>query len=208
MKTPITDYLREYFLSADSPRTNAARPRTAAKIVLANVRKMELETIKNFTENKKLLEARRERDRLRKQRHRARVCPRTEKKTPLISDSKLEEGTLDKKESLLTLPVIEATIVPRQKRGERLPADWTPTARHRSLAESLGRDERWMNGCADDMRDWAKANGHRQVTRKSDWDATFSGWLRREAAKRPQNRRSGPSLSDIARGQFDFGDQR
>ncbi len=32
-------------------------------------------------------------------------------------------------------------------------------------------------------RDWAKANAHREVGRKSDWDAFFRNWLRGKISK-------------------------
>ncbi len=100
---------------------------------------------------------------------------------------------------------------PRKKHrliGHPLPADWIPKSSHYQLATELGRDTRFVENAANEMREWCEANGNRAITRKLSWDAAFSGWLRRNAARGPRQRPSGPSLGDIARGQFDFGDRR
>lgn len=68
----------------------------------------------------------------------------------------------------------------RGKKGERLPPDWQPKPRHFEEAIRLGLK---VDEMLTDMRLWAEANGHRAVARKSNWDSTFSGWMRRESAK-------------------------
>jgi len=62
--------------------------------------------------------------------------------------------------------------------GQKLPDDWQPSESHIALAASLGRNRDWLNDQADRMRGWAKANSHRPVTSKSDWNAAFRNWLK------------------------------
>lgn len=74
---------------------------------------------------------------------------------------------------------------PRKKSsGHPLPDGWQPHARHYATAEALGLNRSAVDGLAEDMRQWAKAEAHRAVTLKSDWDATFYKFIRSEAAKR------------------------
>lgn len=63
-------------------------------------------------------------------------------------------------------------------KGSKLPDDWQPSEKHLALAESLGRTAAWMNDQAERMRGWAKANAHRSVTSKSDWNAAFTNWMK------------------------------
>ena len=116
------------------------------------------------------------------------------------------------KEDNPSLPTVDRS--PSQKstsekseksRGATLPDDWSPKDRHFSLAEELGGDEAFVRKQAEAMRDWALGNQNRQVARKSDWDRTFNGWLRRELEKRgswsarsPPSRRSDEKQSWIS----------
>lgn len=209
MKTPITDTLREFFASRYGNVTPEPRNVTAAKLILARIRVMELETLKKLNETEEFLQQRRAAGRARSRRLRERRRNVTQQKSPLcdsfLSDSQLKKGLSIKKES----SSLRVTAKSKNKNGSALDPAWQPNEKHRMLATSLGHDERFLARCADDMRDWAKANANRAIARKADWDATFSGWLRREAARRPKPRRpSGPSLTDIASGMFHFGEQR
>jgi hypothetical protein len=94
---------------------------------------------------------------------------------------------------------------PRQ-RGHVLPDDWQPKRNHYDEAEAAGRSFRDVDAKADEMRLWARANGHRAVARKLDWDATFTGWMRRDFGNGAQHGRrpAQQSLSDLA---FDLAEQ-
>ena len=101
-------------------------------------------------------------------------------------------GTSSKeKEANSSIPVECPPDKPKRAVGQSLPADWKPNEDHGQLAISLGRTVGWMRMQEQAMRDWAIANKHRAVTRKSDWDATFSGWMRREAGRAPIPRGGG-----------------
>lgn len=69
----------------------------------------------------------------------------------------------------------------KKKRGEKLPPEWTPSEVHFKQASELGHDSVWLKSQAEDMRLWARANEHRAVARKLDWDLTFTTWIRRNA---------------------------
>jgi uncharacterized protein YdaU (DUF1376 family) len=86
-----------------------------------------------------------------------------------LPESKIQEG---KKE--------------RSRRGTTLPSDWVPADRSIALARRLGISDESIEGYAESMRAWAKANANRPIARKADWDATFDGWLRREAARKAE----------------------
>jgi hypothetical protein len=79
-----------------------------------------------------------------------------------------------------------------RKRGETIPPDWAPSEAHFLAGRKLGYSDEQILEQAEDMRLWAQSNAHRPVARKSDWDLTFHGWLRRNRrAKSEQNRRDG-----------------
>jgi hypothetical protein len=67
----------------------------------------------------------------------------------------------------------------RANRGQAIPPEWFPKSQHYVEGKKHGFDEFQVNEQAEDMRIWARANEHRAVARKSDWDLTFSGWMRR-----------------------------
>jgi hypothetical protein len=64
-------------------------------------------------------------------------------------------------------------------RGERLPPDAKPSAEHYEAAAKEGFTPIWVDHRFQDMRIWADTNAHRAVARKSDWNLTFTGWMRR-----------------------------
>lgn len=68
----------------------------------------------------------------------------------------------------------------RNSRGEKIPPDWTPKKNHYDEGAKRGFSRETIDGFATDMRLWAQANEHRQVARKSNWDLTFSAWIRRQ----------------------------
>jgi hypothetical protein len=65
-------------------------------------------------------------------------------------------------------------------RGSRLPSDWAPSEGHYDRGGLLGHSRGQIDEMARDMRYWAEANANRPVARKSDWDKTFDGWMRRQ----------------------------
>jgi hypothetical protein len=78
-------------------------------------------------------------------------------------------------------------------RGISLRPDWKPTEKHLTQAQDLGLDRLAVERMAEDMRVWAVANRNRAIARKADWDATFLGWMRRNApAKRSESTDSTP----------------
>lgn len=83
---------------------------------------------------------------------------------------------------------MEDVIPPRSLRerppkGSSLPADWKPSQELRLYAEGKGLSQAETDQIAEEMRDWSAANQNRAIARKSDWDATFRGFVRRHAER-------------------------
>lgn len=72
---------------------------------------------------------------------------------------------------------------PTLKSGHILPDDWKPNEHHYQLGIDLGRQHHDVDDKAEEVRLWAKSNEHRAIARKSNWDAMFTGCLRRDWAK-------------------------
>jgi hypothetical protein len=87
--------------------------------------------------------------------------------TSLSKDSINEEGKKEKK------------VRARKSPSAPLSADWQPTQSHFEAAEKLKIPIEAVHSKAEDMRLWAKSSG----ALKADWDATFHGFLRRDAEK-------------------------
>lgn len=100
--------------------------------------------------------------------------PMSETPLPSLSPSSQQVGTQkeEKKERAL------------KKNGSALSADWAPSDAHFLEGSEYGFRADEVRGMAEDMRLWAGANANRAVARKSNWNMTFSGWMRREAGKR------------------------
>lgn len=81
------------------------------------------------------------------------------------------QPALSLESSPIALCATKPAKAPRPAKRQ-LPADWEPTKAHRALAKDLGVD---ADAEAASMRDWARAKAESCV----DWDARFSGWLRR-----------------------------
>jgi hypothetical protein len=73
-----------------------------------------------------------------------------------------------------------------QKKGSPLPDDWQPDESAAAYGAKHGLDAEEVAHCAEEMRQWAGANGNREVARKLDWGRAFKGWLLREAKRRRQ----------------------
>lgn len=104
--------------------------------------------------------------------------------------------------ALPSLSVDSENKVKKGKGGIALPIDWRPSPDELSYGFDLGFDQQAIDGMAEDMRLWARANANRAVGRKADWVSTFKGWMRREADKRkPRGRMVGErTMLDIAKG--------
>jgi uncharacterized protein YdaU (DUF1376 family) len=72
-------------------------------------------------------------------------------------------------------------------RGTVLPSDWQPSAILIDYGKMQGLDDSEIMAAAETMRLWARANANRAVGKKADWDATFQGWLRRDADRKKSN---------------------
>lgn len=98
-----------------------------------------------------------------------------------------EEKKVSKKEEDFANLNPQAESVTKIKRtGKRLPEDWAPNEKHYAAGQQIGLSQGEVDGLAEDMRLWERSNQHRQVAKKSDWDATFLGWVRREAKTMPK----------------------
>lgn len=117
-------------------------------------------------------------------------------------------SSLDVTPSLSLFPSLN---IKEERKKERkpavtLPGDWVPSQRHIHEGRDLGFDETQVRSQAEDMRLFAQANEHTGRGYKSNWNAYFSSWLRRNARDRQQyelrllrsvpNARSGQSSSD------------
>jgi hypothetical protein len=71
----------------------------------------------------------------------------------------------------------------KKNSGHALRDDWKPADDDYGYGNNLGLSRSQVDGFAEDMRLWARANANRAVGRKADWQATFHGWMRREAPK-------------------------
>jgi hypothetical protein len=69
----------------------------------------------------------------------------------------------------------------RKRAASELSADWQPSESHFTAAASLNISRDGVLNKAEDMRLWAKSTGAMKV----DWEATFHGFLRRDAQKIP-----------------------
>lgn len=97
----------------------------------------------------------------------------------VTAKTRLEETREEKKEGKK-----EVTAQPsaaRSPRGTRLPSDWKPEPDEAGFAHGLGLDPDYV---AAQFRDYWHAKAGRDAT-KLDWSATWRGWCRREAERRP-----------------------
>ena len=106
--------------------------------------------------------------------------------------------------ALPSLTTDSESKVKKGKSGIALPIDWRPSPDELIYGHDLGFNDKAIDGMAEDMRLWARANANRAVGRKADWSSTFKGWMRREADKRkPRGRMTGGArtMFDIASGE-------
>lgn len=113
-------------------------------------------------------------DRVRKHRERKKAeALATGNVTETLQQQGETEKHLDKKRVEEKRVERPAKASPR-KRASQLPANWTPTDKHQTLARELRLN---LEAEAEKFRDHAEANGRTQ----KDWDAAFRLWLKRSA---------------------------
>ncbi|MEO1222994.1 MAG: DUF1376 domain-containing protein [Pseudomonadota bacterium] len=72
-----------------------------------------------------------------------------------------------------------------QRRGKRLPEDWTPSTKDRDFALKEGLDHAEIERTADRFRDyWTARAGPSAI--KRDWAATWRNWVRGDADRREE----------------------
>lgn len=79
-----------------------------------------------------------------------------------------------------TISIEESKKEKKDRRGSTLPPEWAPNESHYAEGQKRGHSREAVDDMARDMRDWAGANENRAVARKSNWDLTFHGWIRRQ----------------------------
>lgn len=89
------------------------------------------------------------------------------------------------KEGVSPDPSTQKTPTPQKtpkgvQKGFALPADWSPSEASRQRARQRGLTDLQIDDEAQGMRDWADANAGRAITKKTNWDAAFDGWIRRK----------------------------
>jgi hypothetical protein len=77
-------------------------------------------------------------------------------------------------------------------RGSRLATDWRPDGEAVEFAQSLGLNP---DGIAAQFRDYWHAKPGKEAV-KLDWPATWRGWCRREAERRPTHAAAKPGKLD------------
>lgn len=100
---------------------------------------------------------------------------------PDSGGSPVESGGIPKTVHTLTSPHTQTIEKEKKVRARKIscPPDWQPNANHFAKADELRIPRSAVLAKAEDMRLWAKSTGALKV----DWDATFHGFLRRDADK-------------------------
>ena len=173
--TPISDLFEQLIASHDVP--DNVRDIVRDKI-LAMVRPVEAALTAAYEKAATPQMVEKEYERRRKSEYRSRRSknvPDMSRTTPTIYNSS-NTNTLSKKKVFKE----ESKKVSGGKnlhRGHALPNDWKPKEAHYEQGVKLGFDRQTIDGFAERMRNWAEANQHRQVARKSNWDAAFRNWV-------------------------------
>lgn len=118
-----------------------------------------------------------------------RAWDRERKRTKKVSGGFPVESGGSPENALTSLSLNSNTEVKKERkkeRGEKIPPEWRPSDSHFLDGAELGFSRADVEGFAEDMRLWARANEHRQIARKSNWDLAFSAWIRRAARDRKQ----------------------
>ena len=173
--TPISDLFEQLIASHDVP--DNVRDIVRDKI-LAMVRPVEAALTAAYEKAATPQMVEKEYERRRKSEYRSRRSknvPDMSRTTPTIYNSSNSSTTLSKKK--VFKEVKEKKESKSLHRGHALPNDWKPKEAHYAQGVKLGFDRQTIDGFAERMRNWAEANQHRQVARKSNWDAAFRNWV-------------------------------
>jgi hypothetical protein len=117
-----------------------------------------------------------ERDAKKKTDEKSDVCDSVERDAPSRDD---RDALLLTSLSLDSTKIESKKVRARRKSSVTLRDDWRPSDSHFAAAARMNIPVAKVYVKADDMRLWAKSND----ARKADWDATFHGFLRRDADK-------------------------
>lgn len=94
-----------------------------------------------------------------------------------IAQEILALGSLTQQQIALLFELVGAEeSAPKAK---SLPPDWMPSPAHYEWARRNGKDQGWVDGIAEDLRNWANAKG---VLRAS-WPGTFSTFMKKELTR-------------------------
>jgi hypothetical protein len=100
---------------------------------------------------------------------------------PVVRKRRRSPAAIDQ---LSLVPTVQTTAMQEQgrsgKKGTLLPDGWSPSPELIRYGENLGLTHQQIEDLAENMRLWAKANGHLAKARKLDWEATFKSFMRRE----------------------------
>ena len=83
--------------------------------------------------------------------------------------------------------------------GVPLPQGWHPAAGSIKYARDSGLTSDQILECIEQMSNWARANQHRSIAHKSDWNATFRSWVYRFAQEKWIRRRN-VQIGDVVEG--------
>lgn len=188
MTTPLAEMVR-VMLERDVPRDVIVTAIEAAERHAVTVTGHALRHVTNHDAKIKAAErAKRYRDK--KKRDEAVTPSRDAPDAHILTSSSLpesQEHSEGKKEN--------KKVRARKSSAVPLPLEWEPKQTHHEAAERLNIPPARMLSKAEDMRLWAKSNDIRKV----DWDATFHGFLRRDADQRGPNRPNNPGGNPTSR---------
>jgi hypothetical protein len=106
--------------------------------------------------------------------------------TPIPDRTKRDESVTNRDNATPAISSLDSIIKKENKKknsGHALCDDWKPADDDYGYGNNLGLSRAQVDGFAEDMRLWARANANRAIGRKADWQATFRGWMRRESPK-------------------------
>jgi hypothetical protein len=202
--TPITDLFESLLESADVPRDVMLKAcRAAERVALDAARSSGSDTA--LINHRRKVDA----DRQKIKRDNAR---KTSTDSPIpanalyLTSGNIDSGIKDsgKKERAKAPESVDSKPKKPKAVATSLPDDWVPSTRHFEIAEfELKIEPEDVRRYAEEMKGWAKQEAHRSISKKADWDAAFSGWMRRTESKKPKRRPdAGPSMAEIAGGKF------
>lgn len=209
IKTPIYDLARLLLVEGTVPSQGGTVPRRKVNEALAAIKAKELKLATARGAPGTELYIRRQKERLKKRKQRAKSSKPKGGLSPLPVDSALLPSLVI--EDRLSKEKEESKKLRRDSakpKSELLPPTWRPNEKHFAFAREKGLPDQFVLDAADEMREWAEANAHRKEAKKSipnGWDLAFKSWMRRNQQRRGAPKPRGTTLGDIARGEFNFG---